>query len=147
MTESPGGTGGTPLARELYSVALEEGGESGVEKAGRFVTGVLTSAFGGSGYAVVGVAVVVRRREDEEEVLRIDVPDAVSGDAVLGAMQEDLDTYPADEFVDDWLQKAQDGSHIATAEDRARVAGDRDTVAGDRDAEASGLDQRGPEVQ
>ncbi|QCU77436.1 hypothetical protein E7744_03815 [Citricoccus sp. SGAir0253] len=103
----------TPMARELYTVDLEEGGDDPVERAFRFVGGVLTQVLGGYGAGVVGASVVVRRRADHEEVLRIDVPDAVSGDQVLQAMQQDLDTYPADEFVADWLERVRHGRHVA----------------------------------
>lgn len=102
-----------PMANVLYSVDLEEGGDDPVERVFRFVGGVLTQVFGGYGAAVVGVSVVVRRKDDAEEVLRIDVPDAESGDQVLQAIQQDLDTYPAEEFVTDWLQKVRHGRHVA----------------------------------
>lgn len=102
-----------PMANELYSVDLEEGGDDPVERVFRFVGGVLTQVFGGYGAAVVGASVVVRRKDDGEEVLRIDVPDAESGDQVLQAIQKDLDTYPADEFVTDWLDKVRHGRHVA----------------------------------
>ena len=102
-----------PMANVLYSVDLEEGGDDPVERVFRFVGGVLTQVFGGYGAGVVGASVVVRRRNDDEEVLRIDVPDAESGDQVLQAMQKDLDTYPADEFVADWLDQVRHGRHVA----------------------------------
>lgn len=105
-----------PMASELYSVELEEGGDDPVERVFRFVGGVLTQVFGGSGAAVVGASVVVRRQDDGEEVLRIDVPDAASGDQVLQAIQQDLDTYPAEEFVADWLEKVRHGRHVAGRE-------------------------------
>ncbi|HRO29976.1 hypothetical protein [Citricoccus sp.] len=102
-----------PMANELYSVDLEEGGDDPVERVFRFVGGVLTQVLGGYGAGVVGASVVVRRKRDGEEMLRIDVPDAESGDQVLQALQGDLDTYPADEFVADWLDKVRHGRHVA----------------------------------
>ena len=108
------------MAEEVFNAELEEAGENAIERAGRFATGVLTSALGGSGAAVVGASVVVRRREDEEEVLRIDVPDAESGDQVLQAMREDLRTYPADEFVTAWVERSstRHGRHAADGPDQ-----------------------------
>ncbi len=118
MTDQPAQPDQT-MADEVFNAELEEGGESALERAGRFATGVLTSALGGSGAAVVGASVVVRRREDEKEVLRIDVPDAESGDQVLQAMREDLRTYPADEFVTVWVEREQTrhGRHSAPGGD------------------------------
>lgn len=123
-TEHPGqaeqpGRADQKMADEVFNAELEEGGESALERAGRFATGVLTSALGGSGAAVVGAAVVVRRREDEEEVLRIDVPDAESGDQILQAMREDLRTYPAEEFVTAWVERSttRHGRHSADGAD------------------------------
>lgn len=101
------------LAREVFHAELEEGGDSALSRAGRFVGGVLTSALGGSGSDVVGASVVVRRREDEEEVLRIDVPDAASGDQVLQTIREDLEVYPIDEFVHEWVERTGHGRHSA----------------------------------
>lgn len=110
---------GQQMADEVFNAELEEGGESTLERVGRFAGGVLTSALGGSGAAVVGASVVVRRRDDEEEVLRIDVPDAESGDQILQAMREDLRVYPADEFVTAWVERdaTRHGRHSAHGTD------------------------------
>ncbi len=103
----------TDMAAAHYTVALEEGGDDAFERAFRFIGGVLTQVFGGSGADVVGVSVVVRQRSDGEEVLRIDALDAEDGDIILQAMQEDLDTYPRDEFVSSWLEHVERGRHVA----------------------------------
>ena len=113
----------TDMAAAHYTVALEEGGDDAVERAFRFIGGVLTQVFGGSGADVVGVSVVVRRRSDQEEVLRIDALNAEDGDQILQAMQEDLDTYPRDEFVDAWLGLVRRGRHAA-GHDVDRAHGD-----------------------
>jgi hypothetical protein len=101
------------MAADRYTVALEEGGDDPIERAFRFVGGVLTQVFGGSGADVLGVSVVVRRRSDREEVLRIDALNQEDGDHILQAIQGDLDTYPADEFVTTWLQQVKHGRHVA----------------------------------
>lgn len=103
----------TDMAAAHYTVALEEGGDDAFERAFRFVGGVLTQVFGGSGADVVGVSVVVRRRSDEEEVLRIDAVNAEDGDQILQTLQADLDTYPQDEFVTYWLEQVRGGRHVA----------------------------------
>ena len=103
----------TDMAAAHYTVALEEGGDDAFERAFRFIGGVLTQVLGGSGAEVVGVSVVVRRRTDEEEGLRIDALNAEDGDQILQAMQEDLDTYPRDEFVASWLGHVRRGRHAA----------------------------------
>jgi hypothetical protein len=107
------------MAAANYSVALEEGGDDALERAFRFVGGVLTQVFGGSGADVLGVSVVVRRRTDGEEVLRIDAVNQEDGDHILQAIQKDLDTYPSDEFVTYWLQQVKHGRHVAGRADEA----------------------------
>ncbi|REE03900.1 hypothetical protein LG293_02525 [Citricoccus nitrophenolicus] len=106
-------TASEEMAAANYTVALEEGGDDAFERVFRFVGGVLTQVLGGSGADVVGVSVVVRRRSDEEEVLRIDAVDQQDGDQILQAIQRDLDTYPSDEFVTFWLEQVQHGRHVA----------------------------------
>ncbi|MGM7671368.1 hypothetical protein [Microbacterium sp. A93] len=103
----------TDMAAAHYTAALEEGGDDAFERAFRFVGGVLTQVFGGSGADVVGASVVVRRRSDEDEVLRIDAVNAEDGDQILQAIQGDLDTYPEDEFVTYWLEQVKGGRHVA----------------------------------
>lgn len=108
------------MASEVFHAELEEGGDTPLERAGRFAGGVLTSAFGGYGGAVVGASVVVRQREDEKEVLRIDVSDPESADQILQTMREDLDIYPADEFVTVWVERraTRHGRHAADGGDQ-----------------------------
>ncbi|NUL49258.1 hypothetical protein F7P69_29285 [Cellulosimicrobium funkei] len=103
----------TEMAAAHYTVAMEEGGDDAFERVFRFVSGVLTQVLGGSGADVVGVSVVVRRRGDEEEVLRIDAANAEDADQILQAIQTDLDTYPEDEFVTYWLDQVKGGRHVA----------------------------------
>lgn len=105
-------TTGIPVAR-VYSAALEEGGEDLMERAFRFIGGVLTSAFGGRGQDVIGESVVVRQQDDESALLRIDVPDMASGEQLLGLVQADLDTMTADDFSQSWLHGEHEGRHVA----------------------------------
>ncbi|MFC7401130.1 hypothetical protein [Citricoccus sp. GCM10030269] len=115
----------TDMAAEHYSVALEEGGDDPLERAFRFVGGVLTQVLGGAGADVVGVSVVVRRRTDDAEVLRIDAVNQEDGDQILQAIQKDLQTYPAEDFVSYWLNQTKHGRHVAEPDSRPDSEGTR----------------------
>lgn len=99
-------------ATEVYSVALEEGGDDLIERAFRFIGGVLTSALGGRGQDVIGESVVVRRRADQSSELRIDVPDMASGEQILELITADLESLSAEAFAEEWLHTEHEGRHV-----------------------------------
>ncbi|WBL20537.1 hypothetical protein [Citricoccus sp. NR2] len=99
-------------ATEAYTVALEDGGDDVIERAFRFIGGVLTSALGGRGQDVIGESVVVRRRSDRASQLRIDVPDESAGEQILELIAADLEAMTAPEFAEEWLHAEHEGRHV-----------------------------------
>lgn len=114
--QRPADTTAPTRAAEVYSAEVEEGGENAVERAGRFAAGVLTSALGGAGGAVLGMSVVVRRRQDEEEVARVDVADGQMGEGILTDVRADLDRMSPAEFEHTWVEGTEEepGRHVAS---------------------------------
>lgn len=100
-------------ASEVYSVALEDGGDDVIERAFRFIGGVLTAAFGGRGSDVIGESVVVRRQSSGDSELRIDVPDVASGEQILELITADLQSLSAAAFADEWLHAEHEGRHVS----------------------------------
>ncbi|MGO1181789.1 MAG: hypothetical protein ACTHZ5_06110 [Micrococcaceae bacterium] len=100
-------------ASEVYSAALEDGGDDVIERAFRFIGGVLTSAFGGRGADVIGESVVVRHRDTGDSELRIDVPDVAAGEQILELITADLQSLTARDFSEEWLHAEHEGRHVS----------------------------------
>lgn len=94
------------LAKDVYSAELESPEhETGIAKAGRFVAGLASAAFGDDGSAFSGVSVVVRRLDDHSVLARIDGGNYESDDTLLNIVRGDLEQLSPEEFVRRWQEE------------------------------------------
>jgi hypothetical protein len=95
-------------AADVY-VAELEGPEhqNVVTKAGRFVAGLASAAFGDDGSAFSGEAVVIRRKDDHAVLARVDAGNYESDETLLGIVNNDLEELSAEEFAQRWVAEAE----------------------------------------
>jgi hypothetical protein len=95
-------------AKDVY-VAELEGPEhqNPVTKAGRFVAGLASAAFGDDGSAFAGEAVVIRRLDDHAVLARVDAGNYESDETLLSIIQADLDELEPQEFAQRWAAEAE----------------------------------------
>lgn len=90
-------------AAEVFTAAMEAPEhENPVIKAGRFVAGLASAAFGDDGSAFSGVHVVVRRKDDRSEVLRLEGGNYEGDQTLLNAVRADLDELSPEDFIQQW---------------------------------------------
>lgn len=101
MTQNTSPTPGT--AAEVYEASMEGPGHENVAaRAGRFVAGLATAAFGDDGSAFSGIRVVVRRKDDGSELMTLDGGGYEGDQAMLDAVRADLAELSPAEFVQQW---------------------------------------------
>lgn len=109
MTQNPSPTPGT--AAEVYVAALEAPEHENVAaRAGRFVAGLASAAFGDDSSAFSGVHVVVRRKDDGSELLTINGGSYEGDQTMLDAVRADLAELSPEDFVQQWsvAEESQD---------------------------------------
>jgi hypothetical protein len=95
-------------AKDVYTATLEEPEhQNPVEKAGRFVAGLASAAFGDDGSAFSGVAVVIRRVDDHAVLARVDAGNYESDETLLSIVNQDLEDLGVEEFVQRWAAEAE----------------------------------------
>ncbi|MGO1320638.1 MAG: hypothetical protein ACTMIK_10355 [Galactobacter sp.] len=93
-------------AKDVYVAALEAPEhQNPVAKAGRFVAGLASAAFGDDGSAFSGVSVVIRRLDDHAVLSRVDAGDYESDEALLAIVNESLEDLSAEEFARTWASE------------------------------------------
>lgn len=90
-------------AKDVYVASLESPEhQNAVSKAGRFVAGLASAAFGDDGSAFSGVAVVIRRLDDHAVLARVDAGNYESDETLLGIVNQDLEDMNVADFVQAW---------------------------------------------
>lgn len=89
-------------ADENYDVELEEANDGPWRQAGRFLFGLFDAALGGDGTEAAGATAVVRRIEDDKEILRITAGNIDEAESLLALIRNDLDTMTQEEFLREW---------------------------------------------
>lgn len=96
-------------AEDVY-VAELEGPEhqNAVSKAGRFVAGLASAAFGDDGSAFAGEAVVIRRQDDHAVLARVDAGNYESDQTLLDLVRHDLSELSATDFAQRWVDEPEE---------------------------------------
>lgn len=90
------------LAGEVYSAAVAPSERRGARRAGAALAGLLSAALGDGGEVTSAGDVVVRRRSDQVEVLRVRGGPSEELAWTLQSMQEQLDHLSLRAFHEAW---------------------------------------------
>lgn len=105
MSETAATTPTPGTAAEVYEADLEGPEHEGLfAKAGRFVVGLASAAFGDDNTAFSGVGVVVRRKDDHSIAWRLDAGNYESDQTLLDMVRDDLGTLSPEDFLEQWGQ-------------------------------------------
>ncbi|WP_309080384.1 hypothetical protein [Zhihengliuella sp.] len=100
-------------ASEDYDASYERASDGPFKAAGRWVAGLADALLGGDGSDALGATVVVRRIDNDAEILRITGNNIDEAEGLLALVRRDLETLTREEFLAEWGGK--DG--VETVED------------------------------
>ncbi|MEE1621047.1 hypothetical protein ACQ3I4_08045 [Zafaria sp. Z1313] len=89
-------------ASEDYDVDLERANDGAFKAAGRWVVGLADAVLGGDGSDVMGATAVVRRIDNDEEVLRITGNNIDEAEGLVALIRRDLEEMTREEFLREW---------------------------------------------
>ena len=89
-------------ASEDYDVDLERANDGAWRAASRWVVGVLDAALGGDGSEAAGATAVVRRLDNDAEILRITANSIDEAEGILALIRRDLEQMTREQFLEEW---------------------------------------------
>ncbi|GER23799.1 hypothetical protein NCCP1664_22940 [Zafaria cholistanensis] len=98
-------------AAEEFDVDLEQANDGPLKAAARWVVGLVDAALGGDGSDVMGATAVVRRIDNDAEILRVTGSNIDEAEGLAALLRKDLAELTRAEFLEKW--GAQDGVETA----------------------------------
>ncbi|GHD09864.1 hypothetical protein [Zhihengliuella salsuginis] len=89
-------------ASENYDAAYEQADDGPFMAAGRWFAGVADAFLGGDGSDALGATVVVRRIDNDAEILRITGNNIDEAEGLLALVRRDLENLTREEFLAEW---------------------------------------------
>jgi hypothetical protein len=99
-------------ASENYDVDLENATDGALKAAGRWVVGIVDAVLGGDGSDAMGATAVVRRIDNDAEILRITGNNIDEAEGLVALIRKDLEEMTREEFLRTWGGK--DGVETAS---------------------------------
>lgn len=89
-------------ASDDFDVELENAKENPVRAAARWVVGLADAALGGDGTDVMGATAVVRRKDNDAEILRITGNNIDEAEGLIALIRSDLEQLSREDFLAEW---------------------------------------------
>jgi len=89
-------------ASEEFDVDLEQANDGPLKAATRWVVGLVDAALGGDGSDVMGATAVVRRIDNDAEVLRVTGYNIDEAEGLVALLRKDLAELTREEFLEKW---------------------------------------------
>ena len=109
MSTSPhGAASGNALphnASDEFDVDLEQAHDGPLKAAARWVVGLVDAALGGDGSDVMGATAVVRRIDNDAEILRVTGYNIDEAEGLVALLRKDLAELTRGEFLEKWGAK------------------------------------------
>lgn len=85
-----------------YDVDLENARDGALKAAGRWVVGIADAVLGGDGSDAMGATAVVRRIDNDAEILRITGNNIDEAEGLVALIRRDLQRMTREEFLAEW---------------------------------------------
>lgn len=95
-----------------YDVDLENATDGPLKAAGRWFVGIVDAVLGGDGSDAMGATAVVRRIDNNAEVLRITGNNIDEAEGLVALIRRDLEEMTREQFLQEWGGK--DGVETAS---------------------------------
>ena len=92
-------------ASDEFDVDLEQANDGPLKAAARWVVGLVDAALGGDGSDVMGATAVVRRIDNDAEILRVTGYNIDEAEGVVALLRKDLAELTRGEFLEKWGAK------------------------------------------
>ncbi|GAB3662862.1 hypothetical protein GCM10027591_14030 [Zhihengliuella somnathii] len=92
-------------AAEEYDAGFEQAHDGPLRAAARWATGLVDAFLGGDGSEAAGATVVVRRIDDDAEILHITGYNIAEAEQLLALVRRDLAELSREEFLATWHAK------------------------------------------
>ena len=94
-------------ASDEFDVDLEQANDGPLKAAARWMVGLVDAALGGDGSDVMGATAVVRRIDNDAEILRVTGSNIDEAEGLVALLRKDLAELTRGEFLEKW--GARDG--------------------------------------
>lgn len=92
-------------ASENYEVDLEHATDGTLKAAGRWFVGLADAVLGGDGSDVMGATAVVRRLDNDAEILRVTGNNIDEAEGLAALLRKDLAEMTREQFLEEWNGK------------------------------------------
>ena len=92
-------------ASDEFDVDLEQANDGPLKAAARWVVGLVDAALGGDGSDVMGATAVVRRIDNDAEILRVTGYNIDEAEGLVALLRKDLAELTRGEFLEKWGAK------------------------------------------
>lgn len=92
-------------ASENYDVDLEHAADGTLKAAGRWFVGLADAVLGGDGTDAMGATAVVRRLDNDAEILRITGNNIDEAEGLVALIRRDLAEMTREQFLEEWNGK------------------------------------------
>ena len=88
-----------------FDVDLEQANDGPLKAATRWVVGLMDAVLGGDGSDVMGATAVVRRIDNDAEILRVTGYNIDEAEGLAALLRKDLAELTREEFLEKWAAK------------------------------------------